>query len=606
MSSPEVQEDPPPVLLRSYAEATQRKQILQKAVSTGPEDAAENTLVFLVDKIWTSTSLYVTILQLSDFVGNALPTHSSIVSNSLSTSIEDLYFLCYLAVDIPVAFFLKHLDKSNKGKTAKLRSDASETTWNVKLDGRRFSDGWEYFAVAHDLRVGDIVVFRHEGELVFYVTALGPSCCEIQYGEEDSQEEDKSEELCDAMEKISRMKKRPKTEKKNSEDQSCFVITVTESNLRRDIVYLPKAFAVVNCLMKKLEIVLMNEERESWKLYLTQESYSSRFYMSKGWRSFCVANGKKPGDMFTFKMVQNEATPVLKLLPLNNEDLHKLVDTEEVPKKKRQEIEADSSFVAIVTASNIRRDTMYLPKKFAASNGLKSKFKIDLMNEKGESWTIELRHEPYSGRFLIKSGWRSFCVANGKKPGDMFNFKLIRNVETPVLKLFPLNLPKLGKFPLNMHKLEPSNDTRQGFEATEKEFLGVQTNRDDSRQEPTNEAIRKGKWLEANETTIKEENITTSENRFVTLILTTSKLDLPLEFTKGNGIKNAEKIKMIDRYGTTWSTSLLMDKKKRGAMKLGKGCIRFCEVNGVKMGESFVLELVWEDTVPVLKFCSKC
>ncbi|KAL0653399.1 hypothetical protein Bca4012_096090 [Brassica carinata] len=213
-------------------------------------------------------------------------------------------------LDIPVAFFLKHLDKSNKGKTAKLRSDASETTWNVKLDGRRFSDGWEYFAVAHDLRVGDIVVFRHEGELVFYVTALGPSCCEIQYGEEDSQEEDKSD--------------------------------------------------------------------------------------------------------FT-------------------------VDTEEVPKKKRQDIEADSSFVAIVTASNIRRDTM-----------------------------------------------------------------------------------------------------------------------------------------------------------------------LPLEFTKGNGIKNAEKIKMIDRYGTTWSTSLLMDKKKRGAMKLGKGCIRFCEVNGVKMGESFVLELVWEDTVPVLKFCSKC
>lgn len=45
-----------------------------------------------------------------------------------------------------------------------------------------------------------------------------------------------TEELCDTMEKISRMKKRPKTEKKNSEDQSCFVITVTESNLRRDIV----------------------------------------------------------------------------------------------------------------------------------------------------------------------------------------------------------------------------------------------------------------------------------------------------------------------------------------------------------------------------------
>lgn len=47
--------------------------------------------------------------------------------------------------------------------------------------------------MAHDLRIGDVVVFRHEGELVFHVTALGPSCCEIQYGEDNDDEE----ELCD-------------------------------------------------------------------------------------------------------------------------------------------------------------------------------------------------------------------------------------------------------------------------------------------------------------------------------------------------------------------------------------------------------------------------
>ncbi|KAF3533681.1 hypothetical protein DY000_02041016 [Brassica cretica] len=45
MSSPEVQEDPPPVLLRSYAEATQRKQILQKlerdGMKSGNEEGSE-------------------------------------------------------------------------------------------------------------------------------------------------------------------------------------------------------------------------------------------------------------------------------------------------------------------------------------------------------------------------------------------------------------------------------------------------------------------------------------------------------------------------------------------------------------------------------------
>uniref|UniRef100_A0A0D3EI26 Uncharacterized protein n=1 Tax=Brassica oleracea var. oleracea TaxID=109376 RepID=A0A0D3EI26_BRAOL len=68
------------------------------AVSTGPEDAIEITSVFLVDEVWTSTSLYVTIIQLSDFVVKATSTYSSTVSNSLSSSIEDLSCLVYLCV----------------------------------------------------------------------------------------------------------------------------------------------------------------------------------------------------------------------------------------------------------------------------------------------------------------------------------------------------------------------------------------------------------------------------------------------------------------------------------------------------------------------------
>lgn len=89
-----------------------------------------------------------------------------------------------------MAFFLNYLVGSHKGKTVELRSDASDTNWKVKMDGRRLSNGWEDFAISHDLRVGDIVVFRHEGDLVFHVSPLGPSCCEIQYGE-DNLEEDK-------------------------------------------------------------------------------------------------------------------------------------------------------------------------------------------------------------------------------------------------------------------------------------------------------------------------------------------------------------------------------------------------------------------------------
>ncbi|CDY52788.1 BnaCnng23330D [Brassica napus] len=68
------------------------------AVSTGPEDANEITLIFLVDEVWTLTSHYVTTLPLFDFVVKVPSTHSSTVLNSLSSSIEDLSCLVYLCV----------------------------------------------------------------------------------------------------------------------------------------------------------------------------------------------------------------------------------------------------------------------------------------------------------------------------------------------------------------------------------------------------------------------------------------------------------------------------------------------------------------------------
>lgn len=88
-----------------------------------------------------------------------------------------------LLQNIPVNFYSKYVERRNdEHKTAKLRSDASDKTWEVEIDdGRRLTGGWRDFVAAHDLRIGDVVVFRHEGDLVFHVTALGPSCCEIEY-----------------------------------------------------------------------------------------------------------------------------------------------------------------------------------------------------------------------------------------------------------------------------------------------------------------------------------------------------------------------------------------------------------------------------------------
>ncbi|EOA31999.1 hypothetical protein CARUB_v10015240mg [Capsella rubella] len=80
-------------------------------------------------------------------------------------------------LNIPMAFFLRHIQgTTNEGNgVVKLRSFVSDITWQVKMDGRRLTQGWKKFATSHDLRVGDIVVFRHDGDLLFHVTCFGPS-----------------------------------------------------------------------------------------------------------------------------------------------------------------------------------------------------------------------------------------------------------------------------------------------------------------------------------------------------------------------------------------------------------------------------------------------
>ncbi|CAN6815810.1 unnamed protein product [Brassica oleracea] len=93
-------------------------------------------------------------------------------------------------ITIPLGFFSKHIERKTNQKTWKLRSDASDKIWEVIQEGMRLTGGWKDFATAHDLRIGDIVIFKHEGDMVFHVTPFGPSCCEIQYTDPDINKEE--------------------------------------------------------------------------------------------------------------------------------------------------------------------------------------------------------------------------------------------------------------------------------------------------------------------------------------------------------------------------------------------------------------------------------
>ncbi|KAG2244274.1 hypothetical protein Bca52824_093871 [Brassica carinata] len=73
-----------------------------------------------------------------------------------------------------------------------------------------------------------------------------------------------------------------------------------------------------------------------------------------------------------------------------------------------------------------------------------------------------------------------------------------------------------------------------------------------------------------------------------------------------NGINKKNEIILMDKHGVKRVTKLVKDGSKYGKRRLGKGWKDFCKANDVlKIGQPFMLELIWEDSVPVLKFCSK-
>lgn len=69
-----------------------------------------------------------------------------------------------------------------------------------------------------------------------------------------------------------------------------------------------------------------------------------------------------------------------------------------------------------------------------------------------------------------------------------------------------------------------------------------------------------------------------------------------------NGINKPGMITLLGKDGRKHKTKLLLD-KRRGTMGLGNGWKDFAKENGLKTGDSFTLELIWEDASPVLSLC---
>ncbi|CAA7024357.1 unnamed protein product [Microthlaspi erraticum] len=108
----------------------------------------------------------------------------------------------------------------------------SDKTWEVKLDGRRFADGWEDFSTVHCLQDDDVLVFKDKGDMVFHVTPSGRSFFQVHCISSESEEDDIRDDGSDSKNIASKMEPRKETE--SPSESSYLVAHVTSSNLSRD------------------------------------------------------------------------------------------------------------------------------------------------------------------------------------------------------------------------------------------------------------------------------------------------------------------------------------------------------------------------------------
>ncbi|XP_056859473.1 B3 domain-containing protein REM8-like isoform X2 [Raphanus sativus] len=316
---------------------------------------------------------------------------------------------------IPATFFSKHIQGKHEGKTVQLRSDASDRTWKVKMEGHRLTDGWKEFAKAHDFRVGDVVIFRHEGDMLFHVTPFGTSFCEIQYVYSASHYKYKEESDVIGEESSSKL--------------TCFSQSVTVSNLSRGAVGVPLDFASQNGLNKGRRVIaLRNQEGKTWESELKTTS-SGQVFICRNWRSFCTASKLKVGDSFQLKLLQNKERPVFQLCSR----------LKGRPKKETLSEEGDKTenprFVKITpTASSLENGKQHLPVHFTRANKLNRPGKIVLVDKDKVEWSMKLKADTRSMYIIGGKGWKSFCAANEVLAGESLTLELIRRGRIPVLK----------------------------------------------------------------------------------------------------------------------------------------------------------------------------
>ncbi|XP_062213808.1 B3 domain-containing protein Os03g0212300-like [Phragmites australis] len=175
--------------------------------------------------------------------------------------------------------------------------------WDVKIvsndDGMYLGRGWEQFSHVHDLREGNLLVFRYDSADVLNVTIFDRSTCRKHYPHAAVVAAGTS--VCGGSTSAGRSSP-------SIAEPSYFAVTLRQCNLgtkQNQYLNVPVEFQDAHGYARRRRVVLRMGGR-SWAVNLKRgkREHGDRTAFKYGWHQFCVDNGLDLGDTCFFRVIR--------------------------------------------------------------------------------------------------------------------------------------------------------------------------------------------------------------------------------------------------------------------------------------------------------------
>ncbi|KAF3627152.1 hypothetical protein FXO38_23625 [Capsicum annuum] len=464
---------------------------------------------------------------------------------------------------IPIGF-LKYLKGHDHIEHVVLKRAGNK--WLVKMNGRRLEDGWEKFAEEHDLRLGDMLIFRHEGDMDFDVSIFDSTHCDTEYAEYMQIQKEKEKEVED--------------ENENEDDE-----VVEDENDYEDDDDGEEEDENEN------ENDDAEEERgdDECEEAATHDRPFGRSHFEFTIRQYCLSRGFMTANITpkpqAAASTSADANLILMVKGSHPSHLTVPLDIREVGIRRRKKpkpkiktsgkafsnVEATmdmhlsrSQFICTIKPYSLSKYFLCIPKRFAQENRLIDRKCNIIMSDKLRSWTFSVYTSgeiTYFGR-----GWHEFCITNCLKEGDRLMFEMISNGETPILRFHGL---RFRARLLRNHKwLLPSTPTPES-------------------------QVAASTSVDANSHFM---------STFKPYTIKHPTLYLPLDFSKSNGLMDKSEMILVDGKQRSWLVWLGRTGHHFGILR---GWTQFKKANGVQVGETYKFELTNNGTIPIVHFHCK-